>query len=288
MRVWAQSSQRSTWPPSAAVRHISMAVMTRRWARLKWASFAARQPAPWRRKTSATSRIGRGIAGVSGRRWYLYVQKFERALDLPDGVDCHPCIACGGRDITMAEQILDHVNVDALFQKMGGEAVAQRMHGDRFIETRDLGCPAASSFHRARGDRPRRVGAGEQQVFQMSLLPIIAQDAEQLLRQHDIAILAPFGLPNSKDHPRAIDIAGGQLHGLGNTQTGGIDRNEQRSHSQVRYCLQQAHDFVSRQHGWQRVCPARIGTLLGYFLQPQCRAVEETQGAHNRVDRVWL
>jgi hypothetical protein len=91
MRVWAQSSHRSTCPPSAAVRHISMAVMTRRWVRLRWASLAARQPAPWRRKTSATSRIGRGT-GASGRRCYLHVQKFERALDLPDGVDSpSPC-----------------------------------------------------------------------------------------------------------------------------------------------------------------------------------------------------
>jgi hypothetical protein len=31
MRVCAQSSQRSTWPPSAAVRQTSIAVMTRRW-----------------------------------------------------------------------------------------------------------------------------------------------------------------------------------------------------------------------------------------------------------------
>ena len=138
MRVWAQSSQRSTWPPSAAVRHISIAVMTRRWARLRWASLAARQPAPWRRKTSATSKIGRGIAGVSGRRCHLHVQEFERALDLSDGVDCHPCVAGGGRNVTMAEQILDHVNVDTLFQQMGGEAVAQRVNGDRFIEPRGL------------------------------------------------------------------------------------------------------------------------------------------------------
>src|SRR5487761_1019231 len=117
MRVWAQSSHRSTCPPSAAVRHISMAVMTRRWARLRWAAFAARQPAPWRRKTSATSRVGRGIPGVSGRRCQLHVQKFERALDLPDGVNCNPCVTGGGRNVTMAEQILYLVNVAALFQE---------------------------------------------------------------------------------------------------------------------------------------------------------------------------
>ena len=39
----------------------------------------------------------------------------------------------------MAEQILDHVNVDALFQEMGGEAVPQRVDGDRFSEPGSLG-----------------------------------------------------------------------------------------------------------------------------------------------------
>jgi hypothetical protein len=117
------------------IAHISMAVMTRPWARLRRASLVARQPAPWRRKTSATSKVGRGIAGASGRRCYLHVQKSERALDLPDGIDCHTCIAGSGRNVTVAKQILDHANVDALFQEMGSEAVAQRVHGDCFVET---------------------------------------------------------------------------------------------------------------------------------------------------------
>jgi hypothetical protein len=38
----------------------------------------------------------------------------------------------------MAEQILDHVNVDALFQEMGSEAVPQCVHGDGLVET--CGC----------------------------------------------------------------------------------------------------------------------------------------------------
>jgi len=116
-----------------------MAVITRRWARLRWASLATRQPAPWRWKTSATSKIGRGIAGVSGRCCRLHVQKFERALDLSDGVDCHPCVAGGGRDVTMAEQILDHVNVDTLFQEM----VAKLCRN--VCTVIDLSSPAAST-----------------------------------------------------------------------------------------------------------------------------------------------
>src|SRR6516164_9411568 len=107
MRVWAQSSQRSTWPPSAAVRQTSIAVMTRRWARLRCALLAARQAAPWRRKTSATSSFGRDIAGC--RRGRYQVQVFERALDLPDQVDGNAGIARGRLDVPM--QVLDDANV---------------------------------------------------------------------------------------------------------------------------------------------------------------------------------
>src|SRR5258708_36067868 len=163
-----------------------MAVMTRRWARLRWASLAARQTAPWRRKTSAPSRVGRGIASVSGRRCRLHIQKFEWALDFPDGVDCHPCVAGGGCNVTMAEQILDHVNVDALFQEMGGEAMPQRVHGDRFIEPRGLNGAMADALQLARRNPPSWV-SWEQPVLRTLTLPVIAKDAEQLLGQHDIA-----------------------------------------------------------------------------------------------------
>ena len=59
MRVWAQSSQRSACPPSAAVRQFSMADMTLSWPRLTWPALALRQAAPKARKISATSSNGR-------------------------------------------------------------------------------------------------------------------------------------------------------------------------------------------------------------------------------------
>ena len=62
MRSCAQSSQRSTWPPSAAVRQVSIADMTFSWPRLTWPALALRHAAPWARKTSATSRLDPGAA----------------------------------------------------------------------------------------------------------------------------------------------------------------------------------------------------------------------------------
>src|SRR5713226_7798937 len=61
MRVCAQSSQRSTWPPSSAVRQISTAVITRRWVRLTWPALAVRHASPWSLKISATSSFGRNM-----------------------------------------------------------------------------------------------------------------------------------------------------------------------------------------------------------------------------------
>src|SRR4249919_1314090 len=107
MRVWPQSSQRSTWPPRAAVRQISIAVITRRWARLRCAVLAARQAAPWRRKISATSSFERDIAGASVRRCRCHVQEFERALYLPDQVGGNAGVAHGRLDVPMPERVLD-------------------------------------------------------------------------------------------------------------------------------------------------------------------------------------
>jgi len=59
MRVSPQSAQRSTWPPSKAVRQASIAAMTRRWACESRSLCVARKASPWRRKMSATSSPGR-------------------------------------------------------------------------------------------------------------------------------------------------------------------------------------------------------------------------------------
>ena len=59
MCVWAQSSQRATWPPSAAVRQLSIADITFSWPRLTWPALALRHAGPWSRKISATSSAGR-------------------------------------------------------------------------------------------------------------------------------------------------------------------------------------------------------------------------------------
>ena len=68
MTVWVQSSQRATWPPSAAVRQRSMADITFIWSRLTCPALARRHAAPWSRKMSATSGETRSVSAASAGR----------------------------------------------------------------------------------------------------------------------------------------------------------------------------------------------------------------------------
>src|SRR5580658_5954475 len=128
MRSCAQASQRSTCPPSAAVRQVSIADMTLSWPRLTWPALALRHAAPWARKTSAISRGGRATRPRSGGRRSareVNAQPFQRALDVADGVDGDAGIERGRLQLGVSEQHLDHADVDVLLEQVGGEAVPQ-------------------------------------------------------------------------------------------------------------------------------------------------------------------
>src|SRR5215470_14861682 len=85
MRKWAQASQRSTWPPNAAVRQRSIADMTFSWPRLTWPAWDARQAGPRRRKMSATSTAGRDNGGVSAGHLQQQVERARHLADRTDG-----------------------------------------------------------------------------------------------------------------------------------------------------------------------------------------------------------
>src|SRR6476619_1541654 len=88
MMVCEHFSQRSTCPPSAAVRERSIADITLRWPRLIRPALAERPAAPWSRKISATSSFGRhtaagyaggwSVLGVSLRWWAAHLAEGGR------------------------------------------------------------------------------------------------------------------------------------------------------------------------------------------------------------------
>src|SRR5271165_2042728 len=139
MRRCAQSSQRSTWPPRAAVRQLSMADMTFSCARLTRPALALRQAGPWRRKISATSIAGRDTGEPrSGGRCYLGEQQVERAGDLADRLDGDTCVERRGVELLVAEQHLDDADVGLLLEQMRGEAVSQGVQTHALVDSGPL------------------------------------------------------------------------------------------------------------------------------------------------------
>src|SRR6476619_90657 len=140
MTVCAQSSQRATWPPSAAVRQRSMAAITFNWSRLTCPALARRHAAPWSRKISATSNAGRDTAPALRRqRVFLALlgllarlrQQVERALDAGDHAGGDTRVARRRLQLVVTQQRLDNSNIGAALEQVGREAVAQRVqrHG---------------------------------------------------------------------------------------------------------------------------------------------------------------
>src|SRR6202171_6391799 len=108
--IWlcAQSSQRATWPPRAAVRQFSIADITLSWPRLTWPALARRHAGPWPRKMSATSSDGRDTRILaSGRRLGplgLVGDMLQRAHDLPDRLGGDAGVERRGIELGVPEQ----------------------------------------------------------------------------------------------------------------------------------------------------------------------------------------
>src|SRR5262249_19131147 len=80
----------------AAVRQLSMALITFIWARLTWPRLASRQAAPWPRKMSATSRAGRATAQLLRRVTPPRTDRpepIQGAGDLAQHLSCHVRVA---------------------------------------------------------------------------------------------------------------------------------------------------------------------------------------------------
>src|SRR5712691_5973098 len=163
MVVWAQSSQRATWPPRAAVRQFSIADITFNCSRLTWPALALRHAGPRSRKISATSKAGRDIsASASAARPDLLEFErdvLQRAHVLADRPGGDAGIERRGVELGVAEQHLDHADVDVLLEQVGGEAVPQGVQRDALFDLRHLGSGMAGAIELARGHRLRRIVA---------------------------------------------------------------------------------------------------------------------------------
>src|SRR5712692_8108804 len=169
-------------------------------------------------------------------------EMFERAGDLAERLEGDARIKRGGIELLVPEEHLDHADVSLLLQQMRGEAVPQRVQRDGLVDLGHLRGGMAGPVELPRRERVDRVLPGKQPALRAPRLPPRAQQFEQVLGQHDVAVLAALALLNPDDHPGAVDVGDLERDDLGRPVGG----------SETTYSAAEA---------LKRVGPARDGAL---------------------------
>src|ERR1017187_2415460 len=223
MARWPQREHSSTWPPSAAVRHRSMATSTLTCSQVSQAGCRSMSLCPAARMMSANSRSGRVIyrvyAGVSGNfDADLNGSEIQRAGGGSEMHLRHGQVAARGFQIRMAEQKVNGAQVGTRFEEMRGEAMAKRVRMDTLLQAGALGgvfdrVEDALGAHRHIG-RVSTASTGEEVGFgpETRAQPIFAKLFEQPWAKHDVAILIALALVDVNQHAGTVDIIHFQLH----------------------------------------------------------------------------
>src|SRR3984893_12263086 len=258
--IWlcVHCSQRATWPPSAAVRQLSIADITLSWPRLTWPALARRHAGPWPRKISATSSDGRDTRRASGGRFgalpELGCNAIERAHDLPDGLGGDTRIERGGVELGMSQQDLDHPDIGVLLQKMRRKAVTKGVRGHLLADLGHLGRGIAGASELARRQRVDRVHSGKQPPQWACRVVPGSQQLEQMRRQHHVAVFVALALFDPDHHALAVDVGYLQRNHLGHAQSGSIGHTQCHLVFEPRCRIEKTCDFFRaqdhRQFAW--------------------------------------
>ena len=112
----------------------------------------------------------------------------------------------------MTEQSLDDADIDAVLQQMRREAVPQRVRPDPLGDLRRLRCLDDDAMQMPGADRLHRVLTREQPALRVHHallppdLPPLAQQGQQIGREHGIAIPATLATLDPEQHALAVDV----------------------------------------------------------------------------------
>ena len=143
----------------------------------------------------------------------------------------------------MAQQDLDHPDIDVLLKQMCRKAVAQRMRGHTLGNLGHVGRGVAGAGELACRHRGDRVLAGEQPALRPCNAIPVAQKPEQHRGKHRMAILAALALLDAQHHAFGIDIGYLQRDDLGHPQSCTVGDTQRRLVLDARRRLQEPRNL---------------------------------------------
>src|SRR5882672_19837 len=192
----------------------------------------------------------------------------------------------------MTQKRLDDSNIGTALKQMGRKAVAQRVQRHALLDSGSLSRLMEQAAQLAGRQRLAGLTTRKQPAFlrghsgigaRWSRLPPLAQQIEHLRRQHDIAVLAAFGLLDPNDLLRAVDMLDLQPDHLAGTQAAAVAKAEQHPDLEVLGDGQQPFRLV-RAHYERNLLRLPDVVDLGSKVQPpQRHAKQKPQPGHDAI-----
>jgi hypothetical protein len=166
---------------------------------------------------------------------------------------------------------------------MRREAVPQRVHCHALRQPGGRTGGAAGGIQHLHVDRLALLPAGKEPVSRPGQSPIGPQNAEQLCRQHDVAVLPALAMLDPDHHPATIDIGDLEADRLGRSQPRCIGCRQRGPRLQARHRLEKPHHLVGVQHHRQLVRLSCIRDPFRDLAMPERHAIEKPQRADRLV-----
>ena len=112
-----------------------------------------------------------------------------------------------------SEKGLDDADIDAVFEQVRCERVAQRVHADALGDVRRQRRLDDDTVQLPRAERDPRIHAREKPAIDMHHAQLAAgtppspQEDEQAFRKHGVAVTPTFSPLDPEQHPFAVDVA---------------------------------------------------------------------------------
>ena len=107
--------------------------------------------------------------------------------------------------------------------------------------------------------------------------PVLPQGGEQLLAEHDVAVLAALAAADVHQHAPAVDVAELESNQLRSAHSGGVERHQQHPMEQAVGGIDQSGDLLLAQDARQSSRPLGVGRQAQVPGPPERLEIEEPQ-----------
>ncbi len=114
--------------------------------------------------------------------------------------------------------------------------------------------------------------------------PILAQQLQQLHREHHVTILVTFRLADSNHHPLRVDVGDAKMDSFADPQTGAVAERENGSVLAAADGRQKPGNFIATQDDWQPLLLAGKWNVGDGPIAPKRVAIQKPQSADSLIE----